>query len=148
MNLRGRIREVFPESGAPNYRLSDAIVEDDYGDKTFAFEEKWKTWAEIEDWQIAKSNVFFSFAPMNAALYVLPRFMLFVLDDIEGKLHKDHSDYGAGDSAVWFIQRLKNRNFQNTDLSKEQIEVIDSFLDYIYLDYDYQVTVDVGKRQK
>jgi hypothetical protein len=148
MDLRDRIREAFPERGAPTYRLSDAIIEDDYGDETFAFEEKWRTWTEIEDWQIAKSNVFFCFAPLDAALYVLPRFMLFVLDDIEGKLHKDHSDFGAGDSAVWFIQRLKKQGFRDTELSKAQIEVIEEFLGHIYRDYDYQVTVDVGHQQE
>ena len=148
MELRNRIRQAFPECGAPSYRLSDAIIDDDYGDRTFAFEEKWKTWSEIEDWQIAKSNVFFCFAPLDAALYVLPRFMLFVLDDIEGKLHKDHSDYGAGDSAVWFIQRLKNRNYRKTELSKGQIAVIEEFLGHIYRDCDYQVTVDAGKGQE
>lgn len=148
MDIRDRIRHVFPESGAPTYRLSDAIIEDDYGDRTFTFEEKWKTWTEIEDWQIAKSSVFFSFAPLDAALYVLPRFMLFALDDIEGKIHKNYSGYGSGDSVVYFIQQLKNRNFKNTNLSKEQIEVIDFFIAYIYQDYDYQIAVDVGRQEE
>ena len=59
MELREAIYEFFPNQGAPNYRLSNAIIDDDYGDTSHSFEENWVTWDQIENWQIAKSNVFF-----------------------------------------------------------------------------------------
>ena len=147
MDIRSKIKEQFPLQGAPSYRLSDAIVEDDYGDTSLTFEESWNTWAEIENWQIVKSDVFFSYAPKSAAIYLLPRFMIFVLDEIESKLEPQYLGNSAGDCAVWYIQTLKKKNYKNTKLTSLQIEVLENFLAYIYKDLDYRVTVDVGDEQ-
>ena len=146
MNLREEIEKQFPLENAPSYRLSDAIIEDDYGDTSYAFEESWSTWAEIENWQLAKSDVYFSYAPHDAALYVLPRFMLFVLDDIDGKLESEHQDTCTTDSAVWYIQRLKKKRYESTGFSGAQINVIERFLAYIYEDLNYKATIDVGEK--
>jgi len=149
MDLREKIHNEFPKEGAPAYRLSDAIKDDDYGDTTYTFEETWETWEQITDWQVVKSEVFFSFAPKNAAIYVLPRFMLFVLDEIEGILPQEYQSFGAGDAAVWFIESLKRKNYRNSGLSDSQISVIEQFLSLVYQDYDYSVTVtiDVAKEK-
>ena len=146
MNLREDIQTLFPLADAPSYRLSDAIIEDDYGDTSYAFEESWSTWAEIENWQLAKSDVYFSYAPQDAALYVLPRFMLFVLDDIDGKLESKNQDTCATDSAVWYIQRLKKNGYESTNFTSVQIEVIEQFLAYIYKNLNYKATIDVGEK--
>jgi hypothetical protein len=146
MELREEIKNAFPMSGAPRYRLSDAIIEDDYGDDSYAFKEDWGTWEEIENWQLVKSDVFFSYAPIDAAIYILPRFMLFVLDEIEGKLQTEYQGYSAGESAVWFIQRLKKRDYRGSSLTTSQVSVIENFLSYIYKDCNYRVTVDVGQK--
>jgi len=143
MDIREAINVVFPKCEAPKYRLSDAIIEDDYGDDSYAFKEEWETWDQIEDWQIVKSDVFFSYAPIPAAIYLLPRFMLFVLDEINGLLAEENQGYGTGDSAVWFVQRLKNKEYKNTGLSKAQIDLLEQFLGHIYKDYDYSVTIDM-----
>ena len=101
-DLRKRIAEVFPKNPATEYHLSDAIVEDAYGATDYAFFEHWATWDEIEDWQIAKSDVFFSYAPPEAAAYLLPRFMLFVLDERDGVVPGEFQDRGASDATVFF----------------------------------------------
>jgi len=147
MDIREAIDTVFPKLDAPKYRLSNAIIEDDYGDDSYTFKEEWETWDQIEDWQLVKSDVFFSYAPLPVAIYVLPRFLFFVLDEIDGLLEEEHQGCGAGDTAVWFVQRLKNKGYQNTGLSKAQIDVLEKFLAHAYQDYDYSVTIDVGKKQ-
>jgi hypothetical protein len=72
--------------------------------------------------------------------------MLFVLDEIEGKLQAEFQGYSSGESAVWFIQRLKKRDYRGSSLTTAQVSVIEKFLSYIYKDYNYRVTVDVGQK--
>lgn len=127
--------------------MSDAIIEDDYGDTTCMFKESWDTWEQIENWQLVKSDVFFSYAPKPAAIYILPRFMLFALDEIEGTLPKVYQGYSTGDTVVWFIEALKRKDFRNSGLSVTQISVIEKFLSFIYRDYDNSVTIDVGNKK-
>ena len=118
--------------GAPIYRLSNAIIDDDYGDTSGAFEENWVTWNQIENWQIAKSDVFFSFAPREAAAYLLPRFMIFTLDEIESKLN-EYSGLAASDCATEYIKLLEKRkyDYKGINFNETQIKVLKQFLSYV-----------------
>ena len=72
--------------------------------------------------------------------------MLFVLDDIDGKLESKNQDTCATDSAVWYIQRLKKNGYESTNFTSVQIEVIEQFLAYIYKDLNYKATIDVVEK--
>jgi hypothetical protein len=144
LTLRHQISNAFPKLPATTYRLGDAITADDYGDPRNTFEETWNTWDEIENWQITKCTIFFAFAPADAAAYLVPRFMLFVLDEIEGKLSPEHQGYNSGDATVWHLQRLKNAKYENSPLNESQKNVIELFIDEIQKDPDYAITLDVG----
>ena len=130
--LRSLIREAFPSEPAVKYRLSRAIIDDDYGEETNAFEESWGTWEEIEDWQVTRCYVFFSFAPAEAKEYFLPRYMIFLLDQIEGKIddgiYSNASDL-SGESAVYYIKRLKKGNYAKCNFNEFQVGVIETFLE-------------------
>ncbi len=142
--LRRQITNTFPLQPASKYRLSDAIADDDYGDRRFTFEETWKSWDEIENWQVVKCDVFFCFAPSEAAAYMIPRYMIYVLDDIEEMLPPECRSYSSGDTAIWHLQRLEKKEYKNSCLSQDQIDVIEDFLVEIRNDLDYSATLDVG----
>lgn len=130
--LRKLIVEAFPYLLPPSkYRLSDAITEDDYGDNTYSFKETWRTWEEIYDWQVAQCSVIFTYAPSEVAEYLLPRYMMFVLDDIENRLDdntfKDAGD-GSGDSAVYYIKKLKRNSYCDSSFCDIQIRALDTFI--------------------
>ena len=130
-DLRNKIYECFPRKPAVNYKLSEAIIADDYGDESNAFEENWCAWDEIEDWQVARCDVLFSFAPANAIEYIIPRYMIFFLDEIENKIpvgaYKNASDV-SGDNAVNYLKRIKDNDYRNSGFNETQIEVIELFL--------------------
>lgn len=133
MTLRETIYQVFPKEGAPNYKLSDAIIADDYGDSSCAFEEKWVSWDEIENWQIANTNgVFFSFAPRDVCAYLIPRFMIFTIDEHEGKLG-EFARLAASDCAGDYVALLEKKHFDyaGTNFTTSQIQVLKNFLDYV-----------------
>ena len=142
--LRRKITNTFPLQPVPKYRLSDAIADDDYGDRHFTFEETWKSWDEIENWQIVKCDIFFCFAPPEAAAYMIPRYMVFVLDEIEEKLPSESRGYSSRDTAVWHLQRLQKKKYKNSSLTLHQINVIEGFLVEIRSDPDYSATLDLG----
>ena len=143
------IEEAFPKKPAPEYRLSNAIIDDDYGDTTYAFEEKWETWDQIEDWQVAKCDVLFSFAPSGAAVYYTPRYMIYVLDDIDGTVDQETLGYGTGSGhcLVWYLQREKKSGFKEAAFNEEQIQVIEIFLEELKNNEEYKLILEVGKNQ-
>ena len=128
------IYECFPRKPVVNYKLSQAIIADDYGDESNAFEENWCTWDEIEDWQVARCDVLFSFAPAETIEFLIPRYMLFFLDEIEKKVsiqaYKNASDV-SGENAVNYLERLKDNNYRNSGFNESQIEVIELFLNTV-----------------
>ncbi|MGI9569716.1 MAG: DUF6714 family protein [Desulfobulbia bacterium] len=140
------IEEAFPKTPTPEYKLSNAIIDDDYGDTTYAFEEKWETWDQIEDWQVAKCDVLFSFAPPEAAVYYTPRYMNYALDDIDGAVDQETLGYGSGsgDCLAWYLQAAEKSGFKETAFNEEQIQVIELFLKELRNDEEYKVTLDVG----
>ncbi|MDB5976992.1 MAG: hypothetical protein JWR07_3752 [Nevskia sp.] len=136
------ILDAFPLHPVPAYRLSDAIAEDDYGDRRSAFDEHWETWDQIESWQIARSAAFFSYAPPAAAAYLAPRFMLYVLDEISGSIDASASD--SGDFFIWWLQRLRRTNFSDSRFTAKQISIIELFLAQLGGHPDYQIVLEVG----
>ena len=132
--LRRKIVECFPIKPAVRYKLSQAIIEDDYGDESKAFEENWSTWDQIEDWQVARCDVLFSYAPTNVIEYLIPRYMLFFLDEIENKIpdeaYKKTSD-SSGESAVHYLQSKKDVHYKRSGFNELQLEVIELFLNAV-----------------
>jgi hypothetical protein len=146
--LRKMIEEVFPKTPVPEYRLSNAIIDDDYGDTSYAFEEKWTTWDQIEDWQVAKCYVLFAYAPPDAAAYYTPRYMIYVLDDIDGTVDQETFGIGSGsgDCLVWYLQRAKKSGYKETAFNHKQIQVIELFLNELSNDKEYRITLEVGEK--
>ena len=140
--LRDKIAAAFPLRPAPGYRFSDAIRDDDHGSSRNVFDESWSTWAEIETWQIEKASVFFSFAPSDAAAYATPRFMLYVLDLIEGAIPQSDSD--SGDLFIWWLQRQRLDLYAESGFTQEQTEVVKMFLEEIATDSDCAFALGVG----
>lgn len=136
------ILEAFPLRPVPHYRLSDAIVADDFGSRTNVFDEQWETWDQIETWQVAKCEVFFSYAPPNAAVYLTPRFMVYVLDEVNDPASASGSN--TGDFFVWWLQRLKRSGFKGVPFSYRQRSVIELFLQCLESDPNYRITLETG----
>ena len=132
MKLREAIYEFFPKKCSQNYKLSDGLIEDDHGDTFNAFEESWVTWDQIENWQIARSAVVLSYAPRDVAAFLLPRFMVFTLDEIDGNLG-EFSGLSASDSAIDFIEIIERRqyDYNGTNFTASQTETLKKFLEYV-----------------
>ena len=139
---RDAIVEAFPLRPVPLYRLSDAIVADDFGSRTNVFDEQWETWDQIETWQIEKCEVFFSYAPPSAAAYVTPRFMVYVLNEVSDPATASGSN--SGDCFVWWLQKLKRSGFEGFPFSLRQRSVIEMFLQCLEADPNYRITLEVG----
>ena len=89
MNLRKQILKSFPKNPRPKHSLSDAITADDWGDPKNTFTEKWNDWTEIEDWQVNDCPYVFYYLEFKDKLYYLPRFMVFMIDDMNGDVSKE-----------------------------------------------------------
>jgi len=132
--VRASINEAFPKHPAvTSYTLSDGLI-DDYCPVEKTFKEDWETWDEIEDWQILRSDTFLNFAPPESFAYLVPRFMVFVLDDIDGVLPIECQGSGIPDAVVTYLERQLKINSRNPILSDSQLEVIKDFLDVFYID--------------
>ena len=142
--LRKKIERVFRLTPVPLYRLSDAIIADDYGDDSYAFEETWLTWIEIKDWQVAKCDMLFSFAPPKIAAYFIPRYMIYVLDEIEGVVDQNYVDWGQGSgyALIWFLIKSQKNNYEDLELMSVQLDVIEEFLLKIKIDDDYRIVLE------
>lgn len=129
--LRQQIYACFPQKPAVDYALSDALIADAYGDQRYAIEEQWETWEQITDWQVARCDVLFAFAPAKASAYFIPRYMLFSLDQIEDKIpeetYRDASDV-SGDNAEFYLTNLKKTHYKDSLFTQPQIDVIELFL--------------------
>lgn len=145
--VRQKIIKEFPLAPITEYRLSDAIVEDDYGDTDGTFVEDWSTWNEIEDWQVARCSALFSFAPPKAISYLIPRYMIFVLDDICGYIDRKSIDTYSGDCLIWYLQRARMSGYANQGFTKKQIDTIESFLGEIKNHDYYRTVMEIGERQ-
>ena len=88
MQLRNQILENFPKLPKPKYLLSDAIIADDWGETCNVIEEKWNDWSEIEDWQVNACPYVFTYLEFEDSIYYLPRYLIFIIDDIEGKVEE------------------------------------------------------------
>ena len=141
--LKGLIENLFPLYPVPSLRLSDAITLDRNGDNSGRFQEAWNNWKEIEDWQVEKCCVVFSFLPPEQSVYYIPRYMLWVLGTIN-KTVADPNNSISGDCLVWHLMGLKKNIWQDSYLNREQIDVIEKFLIEIAKDPDYQSTIDCG----
>ncbi len=135
-DLREKIIEIFPLEPKPKYTFKDYVKDD-------SFEEpKWKNWSEINNKLINRAPNIFAFAPPDEAIYYVPRYMYYILDDIEGNLQL-RTD--AADNLVTFLLRHRLTSYEKLNLNINQITLIEFFLDHIYSNQDYKITIDIFK---
>ena len=133
-NLREKIKELFPLEPKPKYTFKDYATNDNFE------ENLWSDWSQIDNALISKAPDIFALAPPNDTIYYIPRYMIYILDDIDGKI-TDASD--GADNLVTFLLRHRLTSYEKLNLNNNQITFIEFFLDHIYSYQDYKITIDI-----
>lgn len=136
--LRDRVLVVFPLYPKPSYTLSDALIDDDYGDTARAFEEKWVNWTQIKDWQVDRCQPLFSYAG-DDAVYYIPRWMLFVLDHMTVPGFSRRYEKASDDALLWYLRKHQKTSYANLYLTPSQIVLVNDFLEFVRFHDDYRV---------
>jgi hypothetical protein len=127
-NLKLEILKVFPKDNTTGRILSDAIVADNWGDQKYinCLSESWKDWTEITNKQIDNCSSLFAFFEDKEISYFVPRYMIWVLDDIQNKIEYE---YGcSGDSTISWLLLISKNGVINDLFNNEQQDCISRFL--------------------
>lgn len=120
----------FPKEMPRRFWLSDSIFADNWGkSRDGCFEESWRDWTEIEDWQIAKaSSCPRCFLEEDEYAYLAPRNMAWIIREASGVFV---SDSIAGDSFLWWLLPLVESGGWERLFTLPQRRVICRFLVFI-----------------
>lgn len=126
--LKYEILKLFPLENTTGKILSDAIVDDNLGDEQYVncLLENWVDWTEITDQQIDGSSSIFCFFENKEISYFIPRYMIWVLDDIQNQIEYD---YGcSGDNTIYWLLFISKNGLINELFNKDQKDCISTFL--------------------
>ena len=140
MKLRTQILETFPKTPKPKNSLSDAIIADDWGKTDNAIEESWNDWTEIEDWQVNVCPYVFTYLDFEDSKYYLPRYLVFILDDIEGKVDKS---LNADVAITIFNFIIGNWSKLRDQLGGEKIKLVKDLLITCKNDLNYSIDLEM-----
>lgn len=126
MTLQEKIKHLFSNHNAPTQLINN---DGDIGSLA-------KNWQDVTDLEVALSSQALIFLEWEECLYFLPRFLNWVLDDIDGKIPPElHVVIYLFPWIVGNWQKLKN------DLGREKIKLVKEFLIVCEQDPNYSLDI-------
>ena len=139
--LKKNIIDLFPKKPLPKNKLNDAVYLYKYGkiEQQDLCDDKWVDWTKITDNDISKCDILFNYLDFYDCLYFLPRYMIWILDDIDNVLDPDIDRTSVDIPLFKWIYTHWSQIQDSTDLKR--VTLIKQFLAYCNEDEDYSISL-------
>ena len=138
------VRVAFRAVPRPTYTLADALVDDEWGEESYRFEELDQRWEDIPDKYIERTDSAFCFLPTASWSYYIPAYMVHSLRHATPSRISD-----TAQRLIMSLEPTADRKFGPTafrrTLTPEQRHAVAAFLSFWrsgHLNYVLEADID------